>query len=154
MLPDRAMRVVMLMNLLCLIPAGCATTRTADKSAIEGVLAAQQAAWNRGDVVAFMDGYARADDIVFTSGGQVRRGYEATLAKYRKSYADAGAMGHLEFELLEVRFLGSDAALVMGRFVLTETPKSGSGLFTLVFERGAQGWRCIHDHTSGDKKKP
>ncbi len=140
---------------MCVI-AGCATTvsdRTADAEAIRSVLMAQQAAWNRGDIVAFMDGYARSDDIVFTSGGKVRRGFDATLSKYRTSYVDGGAMGRLGFELIETRLLGPDAALVMGRFELTETPKAGSGLFTLIFERTDDGWRCIHDHTSGDSRK-
>ena len=34
-------------------------------AAIRAVLDAQTAAWNRGDIEGFMDGYARAHDIVF-----------------------------------------------------------------------------------------
>ena len=40
-------------------------------AAIRGVLDAQTAAWNLGDVEGFMDGYARAIDIVFVSGDSV-----------------------------------------------------------------------------------
>ncbi|MFT7624196.1 MAG: hypothetical protein ACI9WU_003383 [Myxococcota bacterium] len=153
------LKALLTLVILLLGPAGCAATVVAtledpeaETTAIRGVLTEQQAAWNAGDIEAFMRGYVQRPDLVFTSGGKVRRGYQATLEKYRKSYADKGNMGHLEFELLQVRFLGSHAALVMGRFVLTETPKSGSGLFTLVFEKTDDGWRVIHDHTSGDAK--
>ncbi len=131
---------------------GCATDRAADRAAIADVLTAQQQAWNRGDIDAFMAGYDKADDIIFTSGGKVRRGYAATLEKYRKSYVAAKAMGKLGFQIVEVRWLGPDAALLMGRYRLTETPKAGSGLFTLIFERRPDGWKCVHDHTSSNPK--
>lgn len=124
----------------------------ADRDAVVDVLRAQEAAWNRGDVVAFMAGYDQSKDLVFTSGGTIRRGYEATLAKYRKSYADKGAMGKLAFELIEVRALGPDSALVLGKWKLTETPKTGQGIYSLVMIRTKAGWRVIHDHTSLLKK--
>lgn len=148
-----ALPITLALVALASCAGGCATTnRTVDERDIRAVLSAQQDAWNKGDIVAFMDGYDRAEDIVFTSGARVRRGFDATLAKYRQSYANDNAMGRLGFDILEVRFLGPDSALVLGRFELTETPKSGSGLFTLIFERRSAGWRCIHDHTSGERK--
>jgi len=133
---------------------GCATLdRSTDERAIRHVLDAQQRAWNDGDIREFMVGYDQRDDIVFTSGGHVRRGYDATLSRYEATYGNAQEMGHLDFEVLEVRFLGPDHALVMGRFNLQRTPKAGTGLFTLVFTRRSEGWRCIHDHTSADTGK-
>ncbi len=131
---------------------GCATSHVADRAALDELLSTQQAAWNRGDIDAFMQGYAKTDDIIFTSGGKIRRGFTETLEKYRKAYVAKGVMGHLEFEVLEVRWLGADAAILLGRYTLTETPKAGSGLFTLIFERFPEGWKCVHDHTSADRK--
>jgi len=134
---------------LALFAGACGHSfEASDRAAITQQLDAQRAAWNRGDVVAFMDAYDRADDIVFTSGGRIRRGYDETLAKYRKSYSDKDAMGRLGFEILEIRPLGPDAALVLGEWRLTETPKEGAGLFSLVFERRPEGWRIVHDHSS------
>ncbi len=124
-----------------------------DRDAVVTVLDAQEMAWNRGDIIAFMDGYVRSKDLVFTSGGQIRRGFDETLAKYKRSYADKGAMGKLDFELIELRALGPDSALVLGRWKLTETPKAGGGIFSLVVVRTPAGWRVIHDHTSISKKK-
>ena len=49
---------------------------------IRQVLEDQAAAWNRGDLDAFMEGYWRSEDLVFTSGGNVQRGWQTTLDRY------------------------------------------------------------------------
>src|SRR5262245_7534133 len=98
-----------------------------------------------------MAGYARTPDLVFTSGGKIRRGWDDTLAKYRARYGrDTKTMGHLRFEALELTPLGADAAIVLGRWQLTETPEAGAGIFSLALSRRAEGWRVVHDHTSSD----
>ena len=120
----------------------------ADRDAIRSVLDRQREAWNAGDVDGFMDGYLRSDTIVFTSGGKIRRGFEATLAAYRDRYVDANAMGHLEFDDVEIDDLGGDAAVVLGHWELTDTPEAGAGVFTLVFVRSDATWKIVHDHSS------
>ena len=84
------------------------------------------------------------------SGGAIRRGFVAARARYLERYGARGAesMGHLEFELVDVRGLGRDAAVVLGRWRLTQTEAAGAGVFTLVFRRDARGWSIVHDHTS------
>ncbi len=120
-----------------------------DRAAITSVLEEQRAAWNRGDLEAYMAGYERSPALVFTSGGAIRRGWEATLKRYRARYGgDAASMGRLTFEVIDVRPLGADGAVVLGRWALTETPQAGRGVFSVVFERTADGWRVVHDHTS------
>jgi len=59
-------------------------------------------------------------------------------------------MGHLEFSELEMRRLGPDAALVLGRWHLTRNAGNLGGVYSLVFERFPEGWRIVHDHTSAD----
>ena len=149
----RLLSLVYGLSVIGLISACTTATRDSDSRAIRSVLESQQRAWNRGDLEAFMDGYDRSDNIVFTSGGKIRRGFDETLNRYKAAYGAKKAMGILGFNILETRFLGPDAALVMGRYTLRETPKAGSGLFSLVFVRRAEGWRCIHDHTSADTPK-
>src|SRR5687768_11795109 len=61
----------------------------ADEAAVRAVLAAQQDAWNRGDLDGFMAGYLRAPELVFTSGGNVRRGWDETHAKFLARYGQA-----------------------------------------------------------------
>lgn len=138
---------------VALVSAGCSprSFSAGDEAAIRSVLEEQKAAWNRGDLEAFMTGYHRQPDIVFTSGGEIRRGYDAALSSYRKRYDSGSAkMGVLDFRDVEVTGLGPDAGLAMGRFQLTETPQTGSGVFSLVFTREQGKWGIVHDHSSAD----
>ena len=117
---------------------------------IRAVLDQQVADWNRGDIKAFMDGYEASDDILFV-GKAITRGYAETLAQYVKRYPDKARMGTLRFAILEIRLLGKDHALVLGRFHLARAPEAGGvaeGVFTLTFRKTQAGWKIIADHTS------
>jgi ketosteroid isomerase-like protein len=125
------MRPVVLL-VLVLLPACAAAPGSpapraftaADRAAVEAVLAGQRDAWNR-----------------------------ETRASYRQRYGgDRAGMGRLAFEILGVQPVGADGAVVLGRWTLTETPQAGGGIFTVVLERRAEGWRVVHDHTSSDPK--
>jgi ketosteroid isomerase-like protein len=123
-------------------------------AAITAVINDQQAAWNRGDVDAFMKGYWDSPQLTFAGASGITRGWQPVLARYRKNYPDQKAMGHLDFSELEVRPLGKDAGLVLGRWHLQRDSGELGGTFTLVFQRFPEGWRIIHDHTSLDAKTP
>jgi uncharacterized protein (TIGR02246 family) len=125
-----------------------ADNRDRDRAAILEVLKNQQINWNAGDVEAFLDGYWRAPDLTFSGTSGTARGWDAVRARYKKNYADRGAMGQLDFSALEFRFLGADAALVLGHWHLTRAQGDIGGVFTLVWQRFSEGWRIIHDHTS------
>lgn len=124
------------------------------RGAITSILNEQQTAWNRDDVVGFMKGYWNSPQLTFAGSGGITRGWQPVLARYRKNYPDAQAMGHLDFSELEVHPLGSDAAFVLGRWHLERSSDELGGVFTLVFQRFPEGWRIIHDHTSADGQKP
>ena len=120
------------------------------EQAIRRVLDDQVAAWNRGDVRAFMEGYEESSETTFV-GLNVTKGHAAVLANYLARYPHKEQMGTLRFSDLDIRPLGDDYAVVIGRFHLERTKEAGgksSGLFTLLFRRTLQGWRIILDHTS------
>jgi uncharacterized protein (TIGR02246 family) len=119
---------------------------------IQTVLAAQQAAWNRGDIARFLEGYWNSPDLTFAGSEGIVRGYDGLLARYQKNYPDKRAMGELNFSELEIRVLGPDAALVLGRWHLRRDTGDVGGVFSLVFKRFPIGWRIIHDHTSAQKQ--
>jgi len=123
-------------------------SREADQVAIRSVLEAQQAAWNRGDLAAFVVGYWQSPELTFSGSEGVERGYDGVLSRYRKSYPDRAAMGRLDFSDLEFRFLGNDAALVLGHWHLQRKTDELGGVFSLVWQRFGEGWKIIHDHTS------
>ena len=128
--------------------------RDADTKAINDVLSAQQSAWNRGDVDAFLVGYWRSPDLTFSGGNGVSRGWDGVLARYKKSYPNHAAMGQLDFSDLEFRFLGPDAALVLGQWHLKRESGDIGGVFTLVWQKFPDGWKIVHDHTSAVGAKP
>jgi ketosteroid isomerase-like protein len=130
-------------------PPRVAAFAPSDRAAITSVLGDQITAWNRGDLAAFMGAYAKIPGLVFTSGGNVRRGWQAAFDHYQARYArDPQAMGTLAFEIDSIDAVGADGAVVLGRWYLTNSAHAGHGVFTLVVERRAEGWRVIHDHTS------
>ena len=125
-----------------------ADERSSDREAIRAVLSAQQAAWDRGDVDVFLLGYWHSPELTFSGSSGVSRGWDGVLARYKKNYPDRAAMGELDFSELEFRFLGPDAALVLGKWHLKREKGDVGGVFTLVFQRFPEGWKIIHDHTS------
>lgn len=128
--------------------AAAAEPQEADRQAIQSVLSAQQAAWNRGDVDAFLVGYWHSPELTFSGTNGVSRGWDGVLARYKKNYPDRAAMGELNFSDLEFHFLGADAALVLGKWHLKREKGDIGGVFTLVWQKFPEGWKIIHDHTS------
>ena len=146
------------MKLLCLVFAvvACAsapprvrTFAPMDRTAVTAVLEDQMAAWNRGDLAGYMAGYAKIDTLVFTSGGKVRTGWQATYDTYQTKYGkDPSTMGKLAFSITQVDSIGADGAVVLGTWTVTESAHPGTGVFSVILERRPEGWRIIHDHTS------
>ena len=129
---------------------GCANSQVDAEAAIRSILDKQVEEWNRGDIPAFMDTYVKTDALRFSSGGTVQRGYKATLNRYLTRYPNPEAMGHLQFEELEVKLLSDEWAQVHGRYRLKRGGEYGNatGLFTLLLIQTSEGWKILHDHTS------
>jgi uncharacterized protein (TIGR02246 family) len=146
------MQRLLALGLLILCVPLAAAADTAATTAARNVLAVQRDAWNRGDIDAFMQGYARSDTIRFAGGDRFNYGWQATLESYRKGYPNAAAMGKLDFELVEVRELSPDVVYVFGKWHLTRdgdaSDKAPHGLFTLIVERANGVWAITRDHTS------
>jgi ketosteroid isomerase-like protein len=149
----RSRALILLLSCLLMPSSRADTTPAASSQAdITHVLRAQQDAWNRGDLEAFMAGYWNSPDLTFFSGAKEHNGWQATLDRYRATYAGPGhEMGKLEFSALRIEMLGADAAFVRGAWQLTMSDgKTPHGLFTLVFRKFPEGWKIIHDHTSAE----
>lgn len=123
-----------------------------DRHAIAAVLDRSAAAWTRGDLDGFMACYEDGPETTYIRPDGPVRGAGAVRAMYAARFKPGGqGMGRLTTDLLDVRPLGMDYALVTGRYRLERKATEGGeahGVFTLVFHRGAAGWRIISDHTS------
>ncbi|AHJ97673.1 YybH family protein [Hymenobacter swuensis] len=143
--------------LLCVgLLASCAATHqltTADTASarrdILQVLTTQTAAWNRGDVPGYMQGYWQHDSLVFIGKSGLTYGWQRTLENYRRSYPTPAAMGQLTFSNLRIQLLGAEAAQVVGRWHLAR-PVAGDlqGHFLLVLRRLNGHWVVVADHSS------
>jgi ketosteroid isomerase-like protein len=112
------------------------------------VLDAQVAAWNRGDIAGFMEGYWKSEKTVFISGGSKTKGWQTVLDRYKRGYATREAMGMLAFTDLEYNALDAKNVIVTGRWELKDVKDNPKGRFTLIFRKVKEGWRVVHDHTS------
>jgi ketosteroid isomerase-like protein len=134
------------------MPSG--TGNKSDDAQIRALLDDQTAAWNRGDVEAFMAGYWKSEETEFVGANGVSRGWQALLERYRKNYPDRKAMGQLSFLNLEIHIVCPDAAYAIGQFKLERENDRPTGFFTLNFRKFAEGWRIVADHTTGSASTP
>ncbi len=120
------------------------------EAAIRAKLDEQVAAWNRGDLKGYMQGYWHSPELTFFAGSRELSGWEAAYQRYRTAYLGKGKeMGRLEFSNLRIEVLSPEAALVRGSWqVTTKDASRRQGLFTVVLKKFSEGWRIIHDHSS------
>ncbi len=120
----------------------------ADDAEVRRKLQSTAEAWNRADLAGHVDPYA--DSAAFMTGRGPMIGRDKIESSLRRGFwRDGKPLQTLRYEHVSVRALGRDHALVTGRFVLTGGGRDdASGWFTLVWERGPQGWQEIHDHSS------
>jgi hypothetical protein len=135
-----------------LVGGGDWDPRTNTDKKILAVLAAQQAAWNRGDLDGFMATYWNSPSLAFCSGTEMTYGWQATRDRYARRYqADGKEMGALTFSEVAVIHADETDSSVRGRFGLKfKDGKTSSGRFTIVLRRIGGEWRIVYDHTAAD----
>ncbi len=118
--------------------------------ALRAVMDRQVECWNRQDLDGFLATYWNSPELVFQSGADLFRGWDAVRERYEARYRGEGReMGRLEFLDRETLLLGEDAGFVRGRWRLVlSNGKSVEGRFTVISRRFADGWKIVHDHTS------
>lgn len=120
-----------------------------DAAAIRKVMDDQDAAWNRGDLDAFMTiGYWKSDKLKFVSGDKITYGWQQTLDNYKKTYGTAEKMGTLTFSGLEIELLSKDVAFVTGSWHLKREKDAPQGKFTLLWRKIGGKWLIVADHSS------
>ncbi len=143
---------VLLGLFLCCAPSLVAQSRpnqlyTASREQLDvtKVVLAQENAWNKGDLDAYLDQFKQAEDTEAILNGPVR-GVKAIRNAYHTSFPNREAMGTLEQSEVEVRELGPNFALALGHYRLIRSRKNGGdaeGNFTEIFEKTDSGWKLV-----------
>jgi uncharacterized protein (TIGR02246 family) len=150
------MKHVLLLVLACVSLTLTARAQSADETAIRAAITAQSDAWNRGNIPDFMQAYEDSPDTTFI-GKTLRKGFQPIRQRYELAYTNPAQMGKLTFNDIEIRLLKSSCgkaefAVVTGKFHLDRTTKGEAtmddGIFSLVWRKGAKGWKIVLDHTS------
>ena len=123
----------------------------AEAATIAALLQAQDDAWNKGDIDGFMNGYWPSEELRFASGGNVVRGYAATLARYKVSYPGREGMGELTTSDYEIDILSEDAAIAHGSWKVTTAEGSSDGLYTIVLRKMDGQWLIVSDTTTSSE---
>ena len=143
----RARCAALVLSAFCIMTVSLFAQDSPENS-IRSVLDRQVAAWNRGDIEGFMEGYWKSEELTFVTAAGVTHGWQDVIERYRRSYPDRKAMGKLSFSDLEIRVLSPSSAFVFGRWRLQRDADQPEGHFTLVLSKFREGWRIIHDHTT------
>jgi uncharacterized protein (TIGR02246 family) len=112
------------------------------------------AAWNRGDLDAFMEDYAPGEGTTYIGSRGLLRGPAAIRAAYAPRFAPGVRRGTLRFEDLEVDVLAPGVANAIATYVLTDRTAAGAdttigrGPTSLVMRKAGGRWRIVHDHSS------
>lgn len=117
---------------------------------ILATLKAQSAAWNEGNMDAFMEAYWKSDELKFVSGNVVTQGYSSVQKRYREKYGNSGNLGLLQLDKTDFVQVTDDVAVVTGRFNLAKDGDDSTGTFSLVMKRIDGMWRIAHDHSTKD----
>lgn len=154
----KQLAAIVLLLVICPFASAQSADRlpASDEAQIRALMDSQVEAWNRADIAEFMKVYENSPETTFVTS-QVRKGYSTILERYSKAYATPEQMGKLTYSSLEIRLLPCSSgavefAVVTGTFHLDRSAhgeaKKDSGIFSLVWRKGKQGWKIVLDHTS------
>jgi len=139
---------ILLLILISILWSSTGITQDRNARAILDLLDTQTAAWNKGDLQAFMKGYWENDSLRFIGKSGITYGWSNTLANYKRGYPDTAAMGKLNFTILVVKKLSPRYYEVVGKWYLKRSIGDASGHYTLLLRKIKGSWVIVSDHSS------
>lgn len=119
------------------------------RSEIAAMMSASAAAWNRGDLNAFMADYEQSDSTTYIGRRGIVRGVAAIRAVYAPRFAPGVARDSLSFRNLEVDLVAPSVVNAIAEYVLMRGDSvTARGPTSLVMRKSGGRWRIAHDHSS------
>jgi ketosteroid isomerase-like protein len=156
------MRTVRRLLLPTVLAAAAACASTPASSAADGgeearrlhddlstMLTDAAAAWNRGDLDAFMSDYLPGDRTSFVTNQGVLHGVDEVRGRYAPRFAPGAVRDSLSFARLETDWLAPGVAYLNAEYILSRGDSVvARGPTSLVMLRHEGRWRIVHDHSS------
>src|SRR5690242_20586191 len=147
------MRAALMATIVWTAPATAATPIEQAQQAVMAAMADSAAGWNAGDLARFMAVYADAPTTTYVTGTGLAHGRADIASHYRDYFGGPkdAERGTLSFQPLDFRLIDATHALLIARYTVSPAgtrTKAWTGPTSLVFEKGAAGWKIIADHSS------
>ncbi|MGB0980757.1 MAG: YybH family protein [Winogradskyella sp.] len=126
------------------IDAKDATFKTA-KTEIQKVMHQQEIAWNNHDLEGFMQGYWKSDSLKFYGSNGLTKGWQNTLANYKKGYPTKKESGTLKFVINDISKIEGNNYWVMGEYHLKRDLGNANGVFIIIFKKMNGEWKIVAD---------
>ena len=146
--PHRLMVKLLGLLLVCAICYSPLSAQNKDQKAIQSMLSAQVAEWNKGNIEGYMKGYWENDSLLFIGSKGPRYGYQTTLKRYKEAYPDAAHMGELISTNTSMQQLAPDYYFVVGKWELKRSVGDLNGSYTLLIRKIKGKWVIVCDHSS------
>jgi len=118
---------------------------------VTGILDAQAAAWNRGDLDGFMATYDRSPETTYIGATGLITGFDGIRARYAPLFEEGAERDSVRFTDLDARPLDPRFGLVTARYVLFRGGQTTStGPFTLILMHVEGAWMIVHDQSAAD----
>lgn len=117
------------------------------EAGIRLVMKQQENAWNEHDLEVFMEGYWKNEELKFYGASGLTKGWDQTLANYKRNYPTKAESGILNFTINDISPIEIDSYYVMGEFYLSREIGDASGFFTIIFKKIDGEWKIIADMT-------
>ena len=141
-------RFLFILISICFFNCQAQTTQEDDKKAIRAIMKAQQEAWSKNDLEGFMEGYWKSDSLKFYGSRGLTRGWDQTLANYKKGYPTKDHSGTLTFTLDDISKIEENSYWVMGQYHLKRNVGDANGNFLIIFKRIDGEWKIVADMSS------
>lgn len=104
--------------------------------------------WNKGDLDMFMNTYWNNDSVALIGKRGVTRGWQKINDVYKQSFPDTSYMGHLKYDIIEIKVFTPSYGYVIGKFNVTRSKGDFSGYFDVLVRKIKGKWYIIADHSS------
>ncbi|WP_400076410.1 YybH family protein [Winogradskyella sp. R77965] len=141
-----------LLCISCISVKADVTTETSTSSSIADaeagirlVMEQQETAWKNHDLEGFMQGYWKSDSLKFYGSNGLTKGWENTLANYKKGYPTKAESGKLNFVINDISKIEGDNYWVMGEYHLKRQVGDADGVFIIIFKKINGEWKIVAD---------